>query len=73
MKFDKFSDWAFKAILSSGVMIGVTSAAGMRASLDELNAKLVVIIEKTARNERDLDKHEERLRVLEIKGGNHGI
>lgn len=71
MKYPDLIDWAFKGIISGGVVFGVTAASGMRQSMDDLNSKLAVIIEKTARNERDLDKHEDRLRVLEMKrGGN---
>jgi hypothetical protein len=66
--FSKFVDWAFKSAIAAGIGFGVSTATGMRTSLDELNAKLLVIIEKTTRNERDLDKHESRIHALETKG-----
>ncbi len=40
-------------------------------SVNELNTKVAVVIEKTGHNERNIDDHDERIRILEANKNTH--
>jgi hypothetical protein len=67
MQFDQFVSWAFQGVISGAVIYGVAEMKGLRTSIESLNAKLERIIEKTDWHGKELDKHDERLRRLEIE------
>jgi hypothetical protein len=56
MDFNQFRDWAFLTVITGGVGI----MWGLKKSVEELNIKIAVIIEK-------IDTHEKRITHLEGK------
>lgn len=68
MQFDQFVSWAFQASLTGAVIYGVTLLGRMRDSIDELNIKVAVIIERTASHEKTLDFHNDRITKIEARG-----
>lgn len=62
MNFNQFIEWAFLGLMSGGVFI----LWRMNISISELNSKIGVILERTDRHENQLDKHDQRIRDLEL-------
>lgn len=60
-----FFDWALKAILVGSIAYGVRILSKLQNSTEELNVKVARVIEKISGHEKELDRHEERIRELE--------
>ncbi len=74
MDFTKFVDWAFYSLISAVVVYFATTMSALRKSVDNLNEKMAVEIEKSKwiqnlieRLERRLEHHENRLNDIEKK------
>jgi len=77
MKFDvelsQLVTWIMEGIITTGAVY-IASMVGdikrtfseLKDSVETLNKNVAVIIEKTAWHEKTLEKHDERLRGLEI-------
>lgn len=66
-EWPQFLDWAFQGIVAGAIVIGVSVLRELRDSVSDLNENVAVVIEKTAQHERQLEKHDERIRELEVK------
>lgn len=65
MDLTKFIEWAFEGVLSSCMIYGLNIISQMKNSINELNNNVSRIVEKTAWHEKELDKLDERIRLLE--------
>lgn len=65
MDWSSFADWALKALMAGVLAYGVKVLTQMRKSLDRLNEKVATIIEKTAWHQKELDRHDQRLSLIE--------
>jgi hypothetical protein len=54
MDFGAFKEWVFLSLLSSGVYILYT----LKLSVEDLNIKMAVIIERTSNHEKRIEKLE---------------
>lgn len=66
-KFDKFVSWGFQAMLMAVMAWGTSQLSGLNRSVQELNVSVAVILEKDAARQRNLEKLESRVDVLEFK------
>jgi hypothetical protein len=64
MEFSQFIEWCFLGILSASSVYGVKVLASLNNSIQDLNVKIAVVIEKVSSHEKRLDKHEEQLEML---------
>lgn len=60
-------DWALKALAMGIVGYGVKEIGRLRDSVERLNDRVATVIERTDHHGRQIEKHDERLRELEIK------
>lgn len=64
MDFNKFIEWAFQGLLAGAAVYGVNVLSSIKNSVNELNAKIAIIIEKTAWHEKWLEKHDEEIKKI---------
>lgn len=64
MKLQDLKDWALLGLITVGVYL----LYDMKKSVEVLNVQVAVVIEKASRSEQVLNQHDERLRLLEMKG-----
>lgn len=65
--FNRIIEWSFFGMVS---VIGTGFLRAMRKlnqGVSDLNAKIAAILEKTHHHERTLEKHDERITVIERK------
>ena len=68
MDFAKFIEWSFYGIIGFSALFAVSILANIKTSINELNSRIAVIIEKTAWHEKWLEKHDEEIkRINELK------
>jgi hypothetical protein len=65
MEFSAFIEWVFYAAVSGSAIVGVRMLSNLNHSIQELNTKVGIIIERTEWLERGLEHHEARLSRLE--------
>lgn len=65
MDFADFINWAFMGILSGGLVFLIAILNEVKVSIQNLNERMAVLIEKTVWHEKALEKHEERIAKLE--------
>ena len=63
MQFDQFIQWCFLGVCSGGVMVMFQ----LKTSVQQLNDRVLVLIEKTVWHEKELEKHESRISKLETE------
>lgn len=59
-------EWGFKAVVSGGVIYGVRVISNLQKSIETLNIKVAVVVERTATHKEALIRHDERIKLLEI-------
>ena len=64
-QWEQFLDWGLKALLGAICVQGVNILSQMKKSIDDLNSKVAIIIEKTDWHSKELDKLENRVTKLE--------
>lgn len=64
MDFSKFVEWAFQAILLGIAAYGASAIGGIKNSVNELNTKIGIIIEKTQWHEKWLERHDEEIQKI---------
>lgn len=57
--------YAFYALMSGVATYGVAVLSSMRTSIDTLNVKIAIVIERSDQHDKRLDKHDNRLEKLE--------
>lgn len=67
MLWPEFIDWTFKAIISGGLIIGVNIINRLTTSVESLNVKIAVLIERTENHAKVIEKHDERISEIEKK------
>lgn len=65
MDFADFINWAFMGILSGGLVFLIAILNEVKVSIQNLNERMAVLIEKTVWHEKALEKLEERIAKLE--------
>jgi len=59
MDFQAFVSWCFYGLIGGCAVYGVAILAKMNESIQDLNVKIAVVIEKTGSHEKRLDKHDD--------------
>ena len=67
MQFPDFVQWCFYGLMGGSVVYGVTILAHLKNSIDTLNEKIAVVIEKTSWHEKILDRHSAAIEQLQSK------
>ncbi len=62
MDFTMFMQWAFLGIISGGVV----AMFQLKNSVQQLNDRVLILVEKTIWHEKELEKHEMRISKLEV-------
>lgn len=65
MQFSEFITWGFLGILSAGLAFLIAILNEVKISIQGLNERMAVMIEKTVWHEKALEKHDERIAKLE--------
>lgn len=65
MEFNQFIQWAFYGFISFGAYTAVNTLGQLKDSVNELNEKLAVVLEKTAWHEKQIMDHGDRLKTVE--------
>jgi hypothetical protein len=67
MKFEDFIYWTFLGVVSGGVILTTQILKSINRNLSDMNVKMAIILEKTANHERELQRLDYRLAVVETK------
>lgn len=67
-KIAKFMDWLFYGVLAYSAMSITGNIEKMQNSINELNVKMGIVVEKTSIHEAQLQRQDERIRALEKSG-----
>lgn len=67
MEFVKFVEWLFYATIGGAAVYGVSILAHLKTSIDILNEKIAVVIEKSSWHERLISKNSEDIEYLKSK------
>jgi hypothetical protein len=60
-----FIEWAFKGLLAGGLAYGLTLINRLTTSIESLNIKIAVLIERTENHAKTIEKHDERISNIE--------
>lgn len=64
IQFSEFVNWAFYGVVSGCAVYGVSILAKLNSSIQDLNVKIAVVIERQSGHEKRLDKHDEQIETL---------
>lgn len=67
MEFSQFVTWCFYGVVGFAALFAVNILSGLRRSVDDLNNKIAIIIEKTIWIEKTLDRHQDEIERLKFK------
>jgi hypothetical protein len=67
MTWDNFIAWAFQGVLSMSILYGVKKLGELATSVEKLNTNVALLIERDVNKGKQLEDHEDRIRVLEHK------
>lgn len=67
MDFSQFVQWVFYGVIGFASVFAVSVLSGLRRSVDDLNSKIAIIIEKTVWIEKTLDRHQDEIERLKVK------
>jgi hypothetical protein len=65
MEYQRFIEWIFYGVISGVAVHGVRVLAKMGESIDSLNAKMAVVLERQDWHGRELEKQDNRITRLE--------
>lgn len=65
MDFQKFVEYCFYGVASGAAFYGISVLAHLKKSIDSLNERVAVLLEKGNWYERELEKLDERISALE--------
>lgn len=66
MDYKELVSWAFQGLLAMGSMLIVQALKDIKISVMLLNERVATVIEKTSWHEKELEKHDGRIRQLEV-------
>jgi len=69
MEFAKFVEWVFYGLIGGCAVYGVAILSKMNESIQDLNVKIAVVIEKTGSHEKRLDKHDDLFESIKKNRG----
>lgn len=69
MEFTQFIQWTFYGVIGFSSIFAVSILSSLKNSVNELNSKIAVIIEKTAWHEKWLERHDDEINKINIKKG----
>lgn len=64
-EFPAFVYWAFLSILSGAAILTTKFLFDMKENIGSLNSKMAVILEKITYHEKEIQRHEDRIKELE--------
>lgn len=67
MGVDELIRWAFQGIATGAIVYGVKEMGRLRESIEKLNVAVAQILARTDIHGELINKHDERIRSLEIK------
>lgn len=67
MDFAQFVQWVFYGVVGFAALLAVNILSGLRRSVDDLNNRIAIIIEKTIWIEKTLDRHQDEIERLKFK------
>lgn len=62
-EFSQFVQWAFYGLISGCAVYLTSVLSGLKNSVDELNIKIAIVIEKTNAHEKRIEKIEDKIGV----------
>lgn len=62
-----FIEWGFKALLAGGLTYGLALIGRLTNSIEALNVKIAVLIERTDTHSKTIERHDERITEIERK------
>jgi hypothetical protein len=65
--FNRLIQWGFEGLAVGAICLGVSVLSDISKSVNDINAKIVLVIERTDVHTKMLESHESRLRDLEIR------
>lgn len=67
MQFDTFLSWGFTGLISSILIYGVKVLQDIKSSVEQLNERMATIIEKTQWHEKEMERLNSRISVIEMR------
>lgn len=67
MDFVKFVEWCFYGVIAFAALFAVNILSSLKNSVNELNTKIGIIIEKTIWIEKTLDRHQNEIENIKCK------
>ena len=67
MQFDQFLSWGFTGLISGILIYGVKVLQDIKSSVEELNQRMATIIEKTQWHEKEMERLNSRMSVIEMR------
>ncbi len=67
MQFDTFLSWGFTGLISGILIYGVKVLQDIKSSVEQLNERMATIIEKTQWHEKEMERLNSRISVIEMR------
>lgn len=67
MQFNDFLTWGFTGLISGILIYGVKVLQDIKSSVEQLNERMATIIEKTAWHEREMERINAKINLMENK------
>jgi hypothetical protein len=67
MNFDTFLSWGFTGLISGILIYGVKVLQDIKSSVEQLNERMATIIEKTQWHEKEMERLNSRISVIEMR------
>jgi peptidoglycan hydrolase CwlO-like protein len=67
MKFDEFLSWGFTGLISGILIYGVKVLQDIKSSVEELNERMATIIEKTSWHEKEMERLNGKIEMIELR------
>jgi hypothetical protein len=67
MQFDSFLSWGFTGLISGILIYGVKVLQDIKSSVEQLNERMATIIEKTQWHEKEMERLNSRISVIEMR------
>jgi len=67
MQFSEFLTWGFTGLISGILIYGVKVLQDIKSSVEQLNERMATIIEKTQWHEKEMERLNSRISVIEMR------